>query len=95
MSYEQQAGRGVLFMETRKKHEKAPDWKGTLTLDRDYKAGEQIKLAAWTKKTSQGQLLSVAIDSFVADKIANPSPPKYQYPREVTPSPELNDDVPF
>lgn len=61
--YEQAPGRGVLLSKE-KQHEKAPDYKGTLTLDQDYKAGDQIKLSAWTKQSRVGQLISIAVDNW-------------------------------
>jgi fatty-acyl-CoA synthase len=51
-----QMGKGVLFGNADKKHEKAPDWKGTLLLSEDYKAGQTLKIAGWTKNTPKGQL---------------------------------------
>ena len=38
-----QMGKGVLF-QNEKKHEKSPDWKGTLLLSEDYKAGQTLKI---------------------------------------------------
>ena len=37
-----QMGKGVLFGNADKKHEKAPDWKGTMLLSEDYKAGQKL-----------------------------------------------------
>jgi hypothetical protein len=79
MSYERKPGTGVLFSEGNKAHEKAPDYKGNLLLDRDYKAGEEIKLAGWAKTSGRGPLVSLSIDNF------KPQPRQAgsgQYPRE-------------
>ena len=80
-----QMGKGVLFNNSPKTHEKAPDWKGTLLLSEDYKAGQTLKIAGWTKNTPKGQLISLSEDTW---KPQNPQ----QYPREVN----ANDgEVPF
>ena len=77
-------GKGVLF-QNKKTSEKAPDYKGMITLAKDYKAGQELKLAGWLKITQGGNLISLAEDSYVAK---NSEP----YPREVNKS---DDDVPF
>ena len=80
-----QMGKGVLFNNYPKTHEKAPDWKGTLLLSEDYKAGQTLKIAGWTKNTPKGQLISLSEDTW---KPKNPQ----QYPKEVN----ANDgEVPF
>ena len=42
-----QVGKGVLMQNTKKTSEKSPDWKGTLMLSEDYKAGQTVKIAGW------------------------------------------------
>ncbi len=59
-----QMGKGVLFGNADKKHEKAPDWKGTMLLSEDYKAGQTLKIAGWTKNTPKGQLISLYEDNW-------------------------------
>lgn len=81
-------GRGVLFPEKNKKHEKAPDMKGELILSRDYKKGEKVKLAAWNKATKMGTLVSIAEDNWKPNVARQEK--KYDYPREVNDS-----DIPF
>ena len=72
-----QEGKGVFFQQKNKKNPKAPDWKGQIL----YK-GETIRLAAWTKNSSYGELLSIVVEQ-----------PKdgQQYPKEV----KRDDDCPF
>jgi len=50
-------GSGVAFWETVKKSDKGPDYKGFVTLEMDYKAGEKLKMAFWLKNTSNGNTL--------------------------------------
>jgi hypothetical protein len=80
----QRDGGGVLFQNADKKHEKAPDYKGTLILDQDYGKGTEIKLAGWRKSTPRGHLISIAVDNYRAN-------PDNQYPKPVV----IDDDVPF
>jgi hypothetical protein len=81
-----QMGKGVLFQNTDKKHEKAPDWKGTLLLSEDYKAGQTLKIAGWTKNTPKGQLISLSEDNWKPQNTG-------VYPKEVN---RNNDnEVPF
>ena len=84
-------GRGVLFREQKKRHDKAPDYKGDFVASRDIKKGEKIRIAGWYKATNQGHLISIAEDNYVANKVQ--SAPKYSYPREVN---SIDDsEVPF
>jgi hypothetical protein len=80
-------GKGVLF-QNNKKHDRSPDYTGLITLSRDFKAGDQVKLAAWTKRTAKGSLLSLSEDNYVP-------PPKADdvYPKPV--SRMDDDDIPF
>lgn len=80
-NFDNREGRGVLFKEQRKKHDKAPDYKGEFVVSRDIKKGEKFRIAGWYKATNQGHLLSLAEDNYVANKIAET--PKHSYPREV------------
>lgn len=71
-----QMGKGVLFNNLDKKHEKAPDWKGTILLSQDYKAGQTLKIAGWTRRTPKGELISLAEDTWKPNQ-------NTQYPKEV------------
>jgi hypothetical protein len=88
MSYAHNAqpGKGVLF-QNKKKHERSPDYTGLITVSRDLKEGEQIKIAAWIKQTGSGVLLSLSEDNYV------PPPKVDPYPKEVNRID--SDDVPF
>lgn len=87
---ERQPGTGVLLTNRFKKGA-GPDWKGELKLERSYAAGETVKLAAWTKETSGGALISLKEDNYVK--------PEGDVRSNVNPFPskriEGDDDVPF
>ena len=81
-----QMGKGVLFQNEKKTNERSPDWKGTLLLSEDYKAGQTLKIAGWTKQTPKGSLISLSEDNW---KPQNPG----VYPRELN---RVDDgEVPF
>jgi hypothetical protein len=92
-------GKGVLFQNDKKAPGSSqPDYKGMLTVDRDVKAGEQIKIAAWKKATRVGELISLAQDNWVPDpnyrSAPKPAPePALKKPREYDPF--KDDGVPF
>jgi len=76
---ERLAGTGVLLSNRFKKTAGAPDWRGELKVERAYAAGETIKLAAWTKETSAGALISLKEDNYVRPEgqgNTNPFPSK-------------------
>ena len=65
--HNERPGKGVMYWEeeSQRKNDKAPDFKGFLVLEMDYKAGEKLKLAAWQKPTSRGyNLLSITEDNW-------------------------------
>jgi hypothetical protein len=77
-------GSGVLFSNDKRTHEKAPHYKGHILLSRDYKAGEKVKISAWTKNTGKGVLISLSEDNWS---------PSGTYPKEVN---RIEDnEVPF
>lgn len=80
--FEQKPGSGVLFTNNKKEKPGQPDFTGTLTLDQDYKAGEQIKLSGWRKESAYGGLTSLSINNYK----------KEQYPK---PAIEDENSVPF
>lgn len=95
MAYEQrerQNGTGVLFTNTKKSEGgSGPDWKGELKLERDYVAGEVVKIAAWTKQSARGPLISLKEDNWKPD-------PSYKQNVQPAPSRSMDDDdsdVPF
>ena len=71
-----QMGKGVLFQNEKKTNERSPDWKGTLLLSEDYKAGQTLKIAGWTKQTPKGSLISLSEDNWKPDAGGT-------YPKEV------------
>ena len=90
MAHVPSEGRGVLFREIKKKHPKAPDWKGQIMHN-----GEVIKISAWIKSSDHGEFYSLAVDKFQpAPKTNNfqSDYPRNGYPRDVTPDAS---DLPF
>lgn len=89
---ERQSGTGVLFTNHKKGESgSGPDWKGELKLERDYAAGEVVKIAAWTKQSAKGPLISLKEDNWKPD-------PGYKQNVQPVPSKsmdDLDDDVPF
>lgn len=79
---EQRPGQGVFFVNIAKQGAQ-PDYQGTLTLDQDYRAGEQIKIAGWKKPTPKNHLISISISK--------------PYNQQEYPKPVVQDDneVPF
>lgn len=92
-THEQEPGKGVLFTNDKKEPgSRAPDMKGGFTADRDIAKGEWVKLAAWTKQTRVGSLISLAQDNWVPD-------PNYKKPTEGSKvreyTPRDDDSIPF
>lgn len=75
-------GGGNLFPNKDKKKPSLPDHNGTLLLDRDYKAGEEIKLSGWDKRSAYGSFISLSVNNYK----------KEQYPKPVI---EDENSVPF
>ena len=63
-NFKEKEGGGVLFVNDKKTHPRAPDWKGKVIADRDYSRGSEIKLSGWTKPTPRNQLISLSIDNY-------------------------------
>jgi hypothetical protein len=76
-------GKGVLFVNEKTK-ESQPDYKGDITLDRDYTKGSEIKISGWKKKTPKNHLISLSIDNYSANK-------DRQWPKAVN----EDEEVPF
>ena len=81
-NFVQKPGKGVLFVNSKKEKEAQPDYTGNILLDRDYKAGETLKIGAWRKTTPKGHLISISVDSFTTNKT--------EYPRPIH-----DDEIPF
>ena len=95
--HNERPGKGVMYYEETKKHEKGPDYKGFLVLEMDYKAGEKLKLAAWMKDTSRGyQLIALSEDNYTKKMKAQNQPDKEVEPAYVKHKRYDDDsDVPF
>ncbi len=92
---ERMRGTGVL-LSNRYKKGSGPDWKGEIKLERDYRAGDTVKLAAWTKETSVGALISLKEDNWQPENAADTNqPPRAN--RNPFPSRRVDsdDDIPF
>jgi uncharacterized protein (DUF736 family) len=62
--------RGVLFKQTEKTNEKAPDYKGSF----NYK-GNEFKIAGWIKMSKSGNpFLSISVDDFVPKQEESSAP---------------------
>lgn len=71
---------GVLFVETDKKSEKHPDYRGTLNVD-----GKEYELAGWKRESKNGR-------TFLSLKISEPYKKKNAEP---TVEVDLGDEIPF
>ena len=92
---ERMRGTGVL-LSNRYKKGSGPDWKGEIKLERDYRAGDTVKLAAWAKETSVGALISLKEDNLQPENAADTNqPPRAN--RNPFPSRRVDsdDDIPF
>ena len=93
--HNERPGKGVMYYEETKKHEKGPDYKGFLVLEMDYKAGEKLKLAAWMKDTSRGtKLISLSEDNFSKKRREEGRQDQEVQPAYVKHK-RYDDDVPF
>jgi hypothetical protein len=79
-------GKGTLRIDKYKKHPQGPDLKGTLVLDQDYKAGDEIKLSAWNN-LEKWESISVKVNNWKPD-----GQQQQAYPRPVS---RDDNEVPF
>ncbi len=87
---ERKMGTGVLLSNRNKKNVSSPDWRGELKVSEHYAPGDTIKLAAWTKDTKGGALISLKEDTW--------QPTSAQSPGNVNPFPSKrkeDGDIPF
>ena len=87
---ERKMGTGVLLSNRNKKNAASPDWRGELKVSEHYAPGDTIKLAAWTKDTKGGALISLKEDTW--------QPTSAQSPGNVNPFPSKrkeDEDIPF
>ena len=96
-------GTGVAFFERPEERKpNGPTFKGLITLELDYKAGETLKIALWQKDTSLGvPLLSIKEDNWAKKKRAEMDQPRevqrgYAKPKSPYQRGNVDDsDVPF
>ena len=58
------AGTGSLFPNQFKNKENHPDYTGKIILSKDYKPGDEVKIAAWKKVSVNGVFLSLSENTF-------------------------------
>lgn len=58
MAFEPRPGSGSLFKNDKQGNDRAPDYKGDLTL----LDGSKVRLAGWIKQGQKGSFLSISID---------------------------------
>jgi len=79
--------RGILFRQTEKKSEKAPDYKGKVNVD-----GRDLELAGWIREGKSGKFLSLKVsEPFKKGEKAEKAPAK---PAQSF-ADEPNDEIPF
>ncbi len=78
-AHNERPGKGVMFYEMTKEHERGPDYKGFIILEMDYKAGEKLTLSE---------------DNFTKKRRAEYQPDKEVTPAYVKHK-RYDDDVPF
>lgn len=65
-------GSGALFVNDKKTGAKSPDYKGTIMLSHDYKAGQTLRIAGWVKPTPKGNLIALAEDNWKPNAATGP-----------------------
>ena len=83
--HNERPGKGVMYFEENKEHEKGPDFKGFIVLEMDYKAGEKVKFGVWLKETSSGFTLLALREDNWSKKQALAREEEKDTPREVQP----------
>lgn len=86
MAYEQKNGQGALFKNEHKQNDSHPNATGTIKVHRDLRAGETVRLAAWTKPGKDGR---PAWQSLQMSDERERQEPARQEPEE------LDDEIPF
>jgi hypothetical protein len=67
-------GSGSLFQNQYKNKDAHPDYTGKILISRDYKAGDEIKLAAWKKESTKGTFLSLSENTYEPQVIESSIP---------------------
>ena len=89
MAYQHKPGQGSLFPNDRKQSDNHPDYTGKILAHRDIKAGEELRLAAWSKQGGKGYFYSLSLSDLQ---------PKDNSKRESAPvsaAEPLDDEIPF
>ena len=84
MAFELKEGQGTLFKNDKKGNDKAPDYRGELSL-----AGEMFKIAGWLKDGKNGKWMSLKAEP--KDQDARPARTSAPVARNDGP----HDDIPF
>ena len=63
-SFVHKSGTGSLFPNQFKNKENHPDYTGKIVLSKDYKAGEEVKIAGWKKTSINGVFLSLSENTY-------------------------------
>lgn len=71
--FQHKPGSGSLFQNQYKNKDTQPDYTGKILISRDYKAGDEIKLAAWKKESTLGTFLSLSENTYEPQVIENNS----------------------
>ena len=85
MAFVHDPGWGSLLTNFDKKNDKAPDLTGVLKLERDYQAGEEIRISGWNKQTPKGVIIRLKENNWKPEGAKT-------YPVEVN---RRDDEVPF
>ncbi len=58
------SGTGSLFPNQFKTKENHPNYTGKIVLSKDYKAGEEVKIAGWKKISIKGEFISLSESAY-------------------------------
>lgn len=65
--FKHKPGTGSLFKNQYKTKELHPDFNGKIILSKSYKEGEELKISAWIKSSTNGIFLSLAENTFIKE----------------------------
>lgn len=88
MAYEPKPGDGSLFANKKREKETHPNATGYIIAHRDIKAGERLRLAAWTKEGTNGKFQSLKLSD---DQAKTESKPQQTAPADD----DFSDPIPF
>lgn len=93
-TFQHKPGTGSISARGKKQNDRAPDYKGEIVLDQDYKAGDTVKLNGWINQYDWGTRVGLRIDNWKPDPNYQPRE-KPTYPREVRGKDEIDSEIPF